>query len=86
MGHMKWTVNASASEEEGLEVVQSSAIIDEQFPLRQLEAMTKTHNICKRVDIYLTPAKPILLDYNFMRDGQILYLLAPRVQDEMEDE
>lgn len=86
MGDMKWTVNASSPDEGGLEVVQSTAAIDEEFPLRQLEAMTKSHNMCKRVEIYLTPGKPILLKYEFMRDGQILYLLAPRIPDEMEDD
>ncbi len=86
MGSMKWTVNASSPDEGGLEVVQSTATIDEEFPLRQLESMTKSHNMCKRVEMYLTPRQPILLKYTFMRDGQILYLLAPRAPGEMEDD
>lgn len=86
MGTMQYTVNASSPETGGLEVVKSSASIDEEYPLRHLEFMTKTQNVCKRVEIYMTPGKPILLRYTFMRDGVIMYLLAPRVADEMDEE
>lgn len=83
---MKYTVHASSPEEGGLEVVRSSTTINEEFPLRHLESMTKSHSTCRRVEIYLTPGKPILLRYNFMRDAEILYLLAPRIPDEMEED
>lgn len=86
MGTMKYTVNASSPDTGGLEVVKSSDSIDEEFPLRHLEAMTKTHNVCKRVEIYLTPSKPVLLRYNFMRDGVIMYLLAPKIPEEMDED
>ena len=86
MGRMKQTVSTVNGDENGLEVVRSAVNIDEEFPLRHLEQMTKAHSCSKRVEIYLMPQKPILLRYKFMEDGVILFVLAPRIPDEMDQE
>ena len=86
MGTMQYSVKASSADAGGLEVVKSAGAIDEEYPLRHLVTFAKAHNMCKRVEIYMKPQKPILLRYSFMRDGEILFLLAPRIPDDMDED
>lgn len=57
-----------------------------QFAARYLTSFTKATPLSERVLLRLSPERPISVEYHIEDIGQIVYYLAPKVQDDDMDE
>lgn len=61
---------------------ESNTDIDGKFSLKYLVMFTKCSSLCNCVKIYLQPNYPLMLKYEIGNCGELVFALAPKVEDE----
>lgn len=66
--------------------VKVSGPLDSSFSLKYINTFCKAANVSKTVALRLSPEQPLLLKYEFADDSYISFFLAPRYEEDNEDE
>jgi proliferating cell nuclear antigen len=66
--------------------VKVSGPLDSTFSLKYINTFAKAANVSKTVFIGVSPQQPLLLKYEFAEDSYISFFLAPRFEEEEDEE
>ena len=61
---------------------ESNTDIDGKFSLKYLVMFTKCNSLCNCVKMYLQPSYPLMLKYEIGNCGELVFALAPKVEDD----
>ena len=79
--------NATAKDEKDHVVIDMEEPVELNFAMRYLVQFCKATPLSDHVMISLSPSVPVVVEYPIGDgDGYIKYFLAPKVEDEMDDE
>jgi len=78
--------NAASEKEEERVVIDMEEPVELSFALRYLTMFTKATSLSATVNIYMSPDLPVLIEYPIGDSGQMKFFLAPKIDDDEEQE
>ena len=67
-------------------IIEMDEAVELQFALRYLNNFTKATNLSETVTLSLTSDAPLVVEYPIEKYGYIRYYLAPKIDEEDEDD
>ncbi len=85
-GNILVRANASADKEDDQVVIDMEEPVELNFALRYLNFFTKATALSGKVVISMSPGLPIVVEYPISDVGHVKYFLAPKLEDDGDDE
>lgn len=85
-GNILLRQNAAAEEEKNQVIVDMEEPVELNFALRYLNFFTKATPLATQVIISLNPDVPMVVEYPIQELGHIKFYLAPKIEEENEEE
>lgn len=85
-GNILIRANAACEKEEDKVIIDMEEPVELNFALRYLNFFTKATPLSQTVILYMSPELPVLVEYPIEDNGAVKFFLAPKIDDDDEQE
>lgn len=82
-GNMVLKSNPGEKEEDEIQI-ECEEKVNSTYGLQYLTGFAKASSLSNRIGLYLSPSFPLMIEYNIENIGYIKFFLAPKMDDEEE--
>ena len=83
-GNITLQTNHSEKEEDQIEI-ECNEKVHSSYGLQYLNSFSKASNLTNKVGLYLSSSFPLMIDYNIENIGFIKFYLAPKMDDDQQN-